>query len=91
MKQLQRGNAMNATLKIHSAASAAQSVQLVLGAVLARAAALVEQIRMAVRAENDAQRAIDELSTLSERQLRDIGLTRSDIEAAVRGRLRAAR
>ena len=76
---------MNATLKIHSAASAAQSVQLVLGNVLTRIATLVEQIGAAVRKEDEAQRAIEDLAALNERQLRDIGLMRSDIEAAVRG------
>jgi uncharacterized protein YjiS (DUF1127 family) len=76
---------MNATLKIHSAASAAQSVQLVLGSIHARMSRLAEQISLAVREENEAQRAIDQLSTMNERQLRDIGLMRSDIEPAVRG------
>jgi len=76
---------MNATLKIHSAASAAQSVQFVLGNVYARISALAEQVSTAVRQENEAQRAIDELSSLNERQLRDIGILRSDIEVAVRG------
>lgn len=76
---------MNATLKIHSAASAAQSAQLVLGNVLTRIARLVEQIGTAVREEDEAQRAINDLAALNERQLRDIGLMRSDIQAAVRG------
>lgn len=76
---------MNATLKIHSAASAAQSVQLLLGNALARVSRLAEQVSQAVRQENELQQAISQLSTMNERQLRDIGLMRSDIEAAVRG------
>jgi uncharacterized protein YjiS (DUF1127 family) len=76
---------MNATLKIQSAASAAQSVQRVLGNVLTRIASLAGEIGTAVREEDEAQRAINDLAALNERQLRDIGLMRSDIEAAVRG------
>ncbi|MBL8518778.1 MAG: DUF1127 domain-containing protein [Betaproteobacteria bacterium] len=76
---------MNATLKIHSAASAAQSVQLVLSHVLDRIFTLTERVGRAVREEIEAERAIHDLASLSERQLRDIGLMRSDIEAAVRG------
>lgn len=76
---------MNATLKIHSAASAAQSVQRVLGNVLTRIASLAGEIGTALREADEAQRAINDLAALNERQLRDIGLMRSDIEAAVRG------
>lgn len=82
---------MNATLRIHSAASAAQSVQLVLGNVLTRVDKLIEQVRAAVREADEAQRAINDLSALNERQLRDIGLMRSDIEVAVRGLDRCGR
>lgn len=76
---------MNATLNIPSAASAAQSAQRVLGGALTRLSGLVAQIGTAIREEYELQRAINDLSELNERQLRDIGLIRSDIEAAVRG------
>lgn len=82
---------MNATLRIHSAASAAQSVQLALGNVLTRVDKLIEQVRAAVREADEAQRAINDLAALNERQLRDIGLMRSDIEVAVRGLDRCGR
>jgi len=52
-------------------------------AALWRAAAdLAERQRLSM----ERRRAIWELSTLDDRSLRDIGLSRSDIEAAVRGR-----
>ncbi len=81
---------MNATLKLNTAASAAQTVQSVLGTLYtqlsARLSALAGEISHAMQVESDAQRAIADLATMNERQLRDIGLMRSDIESAVRGR-----
>lgn len=79
---------MNATLKMNTAASAAQTVQSVLAQAFTRLSALAGNIHESVQVESDVQRAIDDLATMNERQLRDIGLMRSEIEAAVRGSLR---
>ena len=79
---------MNATLKMNTAASAAQTVQNVLTLAYTRLSVVAGDIRNALQLERDVQRAIDDLASMNERQLRDIGLMRSDIEAAVRGSLR---
>ena len=79
---------MNATLKMNTAASAAQTVQNVLTLAYTRLSAVAGDIRNALQLERDVQRAIDDLASMNERQLRDIGLMRSDIEGAVRGSLR---
>lgn len=79
---------MNATLKLNAATSAAQTVQNVFTLAYTRLSAVAGDIRNALQLERDVQRAIDDLASMNERQLRDIGLMRSDIEGAVRGSLR---
>jgi uncharacterized protein YjiS (DUF1127 family) len=48
--------------------------------------ALLTRVKSALRAEIQARRAASELAALDDRMLRDIGISRSDIEQAVRRR-----
>jgi uncharacterized protein YjiS (DUF1127 family) len=48
--------------------------------------ALLTRVKSALRAEMQARRAASELAVLDDRMLRDIGISRSDIERAVRRR-----
>jgi uncharacterized protein YjiS (DUF1127 family) len=75
---------MNATLRTHSSASAAVSVERFLRAAFEQVANAVANYRAAAEEEMKTQQAIQELNGLSDHELRDIGLTRGEIESAVR-------
>ncbi len=77
---------MSATLKINSTHTTAPSFQLLLGDVRARIASWVGAFDEAMRVRREAEDAIDQLHAMSDRQLRDIGILRGDIESVVRGR-----
>lgn len=80
---------MNATLKTHPAAGSAQhTAEALLSAyekIAGAVASAVSKYVAAAEAEMKAQRAIDDLYGMSDRELRDIGITRGEIEQAVRG------
>jgi len=76
---------MNATLKTHPAANTAESIlnayEKIAGFIATQVAAYVA----AAEKEMNAQRAMRDLYDMSDRELRDIGITRGEIEQAVRG------
>ena len=76
---------MNATLKTHPAANTAESILNVYEKVAGFVAAHVAAYAAAAEKEMHAQRAIRDLYSMSDRELRDIGITRGEIEQAVRG------
>lgn len=47
--------------------------------------ASIRAVRAAIRRHFDEQRAVEQLESMTDRQLRDIGLYRSEIRSAVRG------
>jgi uncharacterized protein YjiS (DUF1127 family) len=76
---------MNATLRTHSSASAAVSVERFVRGAYEQIVAFVASYRAAAESEAKTLKAIVELQSMSDRELRDIGLTRGEIESAVRG------
>lgn len=76
---------MNATLRTHSSATAAISVERVLRGIYEKAARFAAAYRAAAEQEMSTQQAMRDLYGMSDRELRDIGLTRGEIEQAVRG------
>ena len=76
---------MNAILKSHPGALSANRAALSILNMYEKAASFVAAYVAAAEQEMKAQRAISDLYGMSDRELRDIGITRGEIEHAVRG------
>ena len=76
---------MNATLKDNYAVGTASQAADSLLNLYEKAAGFVAAYVAAAEREMKAQRAISDLYGMSDRELRDIGITRGEIEQAVRG------
>jgi uncharacterized protein YjiS (DUF1127 family) len=74
------------TKQAQSVAEAADDRHFGESGLFAKAQSLVSQALQHLRKESKEQQAIWELEQLDDRALRDIGISRSEIEAQVRGR-----